>query len=265
MKRKISLGNIIPKNNCSAEITVKRNSIRKYQNDYYLKNGQEFEILLRNNTQNVVIATIKMNGKRISNMGMVLKPGQKVYLERYFDENKKFLFETYKVDNNSDTQIAIANNGDVEISFYKEKVVQPIYTYTTSNNPNYYNINNNSYSTQNELFRSFGSNTSDINSVGSKSFNLTSFSTNQSSPKVSIDSLNEIETGRIEKGGYSNQQFENYNGEFETTPFKIIMLKILPHSDKPLETRDLVEYCTNCGTKNRKGNYKFCPKCGKRY
>lgn len=257
MKRRISLGNIIPKMDCLAEITVKRNSIRKHQNDYYLKNGQEFEILLRNNTRDVVLATIKINGKKISNMGMVLKPGQKVYLERYFDENKKFLFETYKVDNNSTTQTTIANNGDIEISFYKEKVIQPIYTYTTSNNLNYYNIynNNNSYSTQNDLFKSSRTNTINHN------FNTNSLSFSE----VSMDSLNEIETGRVEKGGYSNQQFENYNGEFETLPFKTIMLKILPYSAKPLETRDLVEYCTNCGTKNRKGNYKFCPKCGKEY
>ena len=265
MKRRISLGSTMPKMDCLAEITVKRNSIRKYQNDYYLKNNQEFEILLKNNTQNVVIAIIKINGKRISNMGLVLKPGQKVYLERYFDENKKFLFETYKVDNNPSTQTAIANNGNIEISFYKEKVIQPTYTYTTSNTSNYFKsknnlFNSNMFGSPDTYLRGSNNNTADNNI-----FTLTSFSTNQPSHEVTMDSLDEIETGRVEKGGYSNQQFENYNGEFETLPFKTIMLKILPYSLKPLETRDLVEYCTNCGTKNRKGNYKFCPKCGKRY
>lgn len=250
-------------NQCIAEITVKRNSIKKYQNDYYLKNGQEFEILLRNNTQDVVLATIKLNGKLISNSGIVLEPGRRVYLERYLDQNSKFIFETYKVDNSTESLRAIENNGNIEIQFYKEKQIQPIYYFpqpTVTYTPNYRGCYFNS---------TIGSNSTSIGYSPLMNCNITTSSNtydlNVSKSLKSKVSLDEVETGRVGKGSTSNQSFQNYNGEFETSAFKIVRLKILPFSLKPLEVRDLVEYCVFCGTKNRKGNYHFCPKCGKKY
>jgi len=44
-----------------------------------------------------------------------------------------------------------------------------------------------------------------------------------------------------------------------------VNIKILPFSAKPTEVSDLAVYCTNCGTKNKKGNYKYCPKCGTKF
>lgn len=245
--------------NCNAEITVKRNSVKKYADNVYLKNNQEFELLLRNNTQATVVATISMNGKRISTSGVVLKPGQKVYLERYLDENKKFLFETYEVDNTKEALQAIANNGNIEVKFYKEKEVPqsrhdyyldyPFYrisfTGQSSNSNNVYNTGNPAFFNQNPTATNYNT-------------QVASFTTNS----ISLDS---VETGMVSKGGSSNQEFRNYTGDFETFPFKTINIKILPFSAKPTEISDLAVYCTNCGTKNKKGNYKYCPKCGTKF
>ena len=227
---------------CTAEITVKKNSIKKYQDNVYLKNKQEFEILLRNNTSDVVMATIKINGKEVSNTGLVLKPGQKVYLERFLDLNKKFLYEIYTVDNTSMAKEAIKQNGNIEISFFKERIIKPIVTYR---HPQFNNYNSQTATGYNAFV--FGTNAPINNSY--------TYNTSGKS----------LDTGRVEMGSTSNQSFTDYVGEFESYPSQVISLKILPHSLKPLEVKDLAEYCTECGTKNRKGNYKFCPKCGTKY
>ena len=248
--------------NCTAEITVKRNVIKKYTDNVYLKDKQEFEILLRNNTSTTVIASISLNGKRISTSAIVLKPGQKVYLERYLDENKKFLFETYEVDNTTEVLNAIQNNGNIEVKFYKEKEIpdkrldyfyRPLYRSA--------NLLNNNYFNQSKL----SSNTSNISySTTSGSVTLDSFDS-FAPEQMTVNSVKSVETGMVGKGGLSKQEFTDYSGEFETWPFKTVNIKIVPFSAKPLEVSDLAESCTNCGTKNKKGNYKFCPKCGNKY
>ena len=73
-----------------------------------------------------------------------------------------------------------------------------------------------------------------------------------------------IETGRIEKGSHSNQEFENVFIDFEYCSFAHETIQILPESQKPYTDKDLKKvYCVNCGRKlNTK--YKFCPYCGYR-
>ena len=77
-----------------------------------------------------------------------------------------------------------------------------------------------------------------------------------------IRSNKSIETGRIEEGSHSNQRFNNVYKDFELWPFKIEYIKILPFSQKQVNTNDISKrYCHNCGRKlNQK--YKFCPFCG---
>jgi hypothetical protein len=57
----------------------------------YLNNGDEFEIELFNPTISKVMAKIDLNGISIG-PGVVLRPGERVFLERYINEAKKFLF-----------------------------------------------------------------------------------------------------------------------------------------------------------------------------
>ena len=110
----------------SAYVTKGKQRIKQYDKSVYLNNGDEFEIELFNPTQNKVLAKIEINGNNIGGSGIVLRPGERVFLERYLNEAKKFLFETYKVNgSNSDVLKAIENNGDLSVKFYSE-YIQPL-------------------------------------------------------------------------------------------------------------------------------------------
>lgn len=111
----------------TANIAVNKSRIKLYTKNvemptYYLEKGQEFQIELFNPTSDVLLAKIILNGIAISQGGLVLNPGQRVFLDRYFDVAKKFLFDTYEVANTSEVKKAIENNGDIKIEFYKETV-----------------------------------------------------------------------------------------------------------------------------------------------
>lgn len=93
---------------------------------YYLKKGQEFQIELFNPTKDTLLAKISLNGKPIAQGGLVLKPAQRVFLDRYIDVARKFLFDTYEVANTSETRKAIEDNGDFKVEFYKEYIIPPM-------------------------------------------------------------------------------------------------------------------------------------------
>lgn len=88
---------------------------------YYLNNGEEFTIELFNPLSETILAKIEINGKLISQSGLILRPGERVYLERYIDVPRKFLFETYEVSNTAQSRSAIKPNGDLKVMFFKEK------------------------------------------------------------------------------------------------------------------------------------------------
>lgn len=98
-----------------------RKSIKKGK--VYLSDKEEFKIELYNPLQDCVLADIKLNGKSISQTGLVLNPGQRFYLDCFIDDKKKFIFNTYEVDDSTETMKAIEKNGLLEVFFYKESVV----------------------------------------------------------------------------------------------------------------------------------------------
>jgi hypothetical protein len=100
-----------------------RKSIKK-GNLVYLQDNTEFKIELFNPLKENVLADIKINSNSISRRGLVLRPGQRFYLDCYLDDRKKFVFKTYSVDNTEESKEAIQNNGIVEVFFYKEDVAQ---------------------------------------------------------------------------------------------------------------------------------------------
>ena len=83
----------------SAYITKNKQRIKQHGQTVYLNDGDEFEIELHNPKNNPILAKILLNGKYIPGGGIVLRPGERVFLERYLDKDRKFLFETYSVDN----------------------------------------------------------------------------------------------------------------------------------------------------------------------
>jgi outer membrane lipoprotein-sorting protein len=87
----------LKKDNPCGYITKNKQRIRQFEQNVYLKDGSEFEIELYNPTKKTVLSKIKFNGEFISGSGIVLQPGEMIFLERYLDKPNKFKFETYKV------------------------------------------------------------------------------------------------------------------------------------------------------------------------
>lgn len=109
-----------------ANICINKSRLKIYHKEsnptYYLEDQQEFSIELRNPTQNVVLAKIIINGKAISQGGIVLREGETTFIERYLDIAKKFKFETYEISNSEEVKKAIENNGNIKVEFYSEYI-----------------------------------------------------------------------------------------------------------------------------------------------
>ena len=74
------------------------------------------------------------------------------------------------------------------------------------------------------------------------------------------------ETGRVEKGGDSKQEFTSVNMDFNSYPSSYSTWRLMPMSEKPVDASEVnVLYCTNCGGKRKKDNHKFCPNCGTKF
>jgi hypothetical protein len=255
MNRRISINTIgyaVPQ----SFITKSKQRLKQHTDTVYLNNGDEFEIELYNPTQNKVLSKIEMNGKPIGN-GIILRPGERIFLERYLDEAKKFLFETYVVNgNNEEVKQAIANNGDVVIKFYDE-----VRTST-------YNVNSGTVTINNPNF-SWGSTTTVSPYYGNATFTTSGtnlfYNTSLTSGTINTNSLRSLETGRVEKGSNSDQSFTYDSSSFVSYPSTTNWWKIKPQSTKPLVREDLVTYCTECGSKRKKDTHKFCPHCGTKF
>lgn len=326
MKQTIYAPNTVP----TANLAINKSRIKIYNTSgnlptYYLQKGQEFAIELFNPTSDVVLAKVFLNNKAISQGGLVLNPGQRVFLERYLDVAKKFLFDTYEVSSSAEVQKAIQDNGDFKVEFYKEK--QPVYQNPhiilgNSNtwNDNYYRggsfgnstpdnclrrsssgligqgfsgtLNNTGGLTNGTTIKTaslFNGNTTNTSysagataSGGASSFtsglgdDTLSFGTmdmvNDTQPEPtkklrsrSVKSSKSIETGRVEMGSSSNQEFKYVNKTFEYSPFHTIEYKMLPVSQK-INTVDDIQvkrYCVSCGAKAGRTD-KFCSSCGKK-
>ena len=294
----------IESNNEMAKIAINKSLLKEYKTNtdprvVYMNNGDEFQIQLFNPEQDTIGAEVSINGNKIPGI-LVIRPGERIWLERYLTEQSKFKFTTYEVNNpdeDSSVARAIANNGIIEIKFYREKQKRSNwnnitwnsrssdfftkladYSWDVENNNTYKELTDNNAllnarisacdsDYNNATYLSLNTTCCDTltNSVLPPTHN-THFSTKRIVPEKTYKSAtpisNKIETGRIDKGSYSNQKLEHVNIEFENWHFKKEVIKILPSSRKPYTSSDIKKiYCTNCGRKiNTK--YKFCPYCG---
>lgn len=274
----------------TANIAVNKSRIKLYTKNvemptYYLEKGQEFQIEIFNPTTDVVLAKISLNNRVLSQGGLVLNPGQRVFLDRYFDVAKKFLFDTYEVSNTSEVKEAIKNNGDVKIEFYKEKPIEipPIYigkfdwTYRPEDSPYYIDptFTTNSIGLDSQKFVNYSKPINSSNYTGDMSLSFGDFdqtkslatgSLSEPSQKLRKRSFSKnIETGRVEQGSSSDQRFETVDKKFEYSPFHTVEYKLLPLSQKLNTVADInvKRYCTNCGHKLKRTD-KFCSNCGKK-
>lgn len=224
-------------------ITKNKSRLKKYDPyNVYLNDGDEFEFEIFNNTIYTVGVKFKINNEYISLSHLILYPGQRIFLDRYLDTDKKFKFSTYNVEaNNKKVEQAIRFNGDVEIEFYKKIEVKQN-NILRSNFPTYGNTND-IIGTQ-VMYSAVLDDLSDLNT----NFKSTSF----------------VETGRIDEGSKSDQNFDYVNMSFETNKLFNFRFKILPTSQKPIEAKDLKPTCSGCKRKGKK-NDRFCSHCGTKF
>ena len=267
---------------CTVNVTQNRNRLKTYDGGgtIYLKDGQNFEIELFNPLDNRVLAKISINGKQISSSGIVLNPGQRIFLERFIDDDRKFLFETYEVENTKEVKEAIQKNGKLEISFYNEYVPLITNTWIYNGSPGSFLYSGSGSITVPCTYGNIGTTTANTNATTTtlglnSSYNLTntsSFTGSLTSGTTSTTAANysshvsepesNIETGRIEMGDKSSQDLSQTYGNFNSYSFQTSSIKILPLSVKPVEVKDLRKYCPECGTRAKKSTWKFCPSCG---
>lgn len=247
-------------NGTLVKIAVNKSLLKEFlvnsQRTVYMDNGSEFQIQIFNPYTYSIAASISINGIEMSNQ-LVIKPGQRIWVERYLNEARKFLFETYEVNSESkQVENAIKNNGVIEVKFYKEKEQNNIYITSASTPSTSWTYFNNclDYPTYSSDNLSLSAPSTQLYS--SSTINAVSYS-GGAMPKSKS-----IETGRIEKGSHSDQKFQTVYNDFEYWSFTTETIHILPQSTKPVYANDLKKiYCTNCGRKlNQK--FKFCPYCG---
>jgi hypothetical protein len=265
----------------TAHITKKKSRLKVYNGHVvFLNDKDNFEFEIHNPKQKSVLCKIKLNGEYISTSGVVLRPGQRVFLERFLDSNNKFEFSTYKVKDTSENRSAIDLNGDVLVEFYDEQEVNnnflisnrtnygsgivygsrtndyiPKFGTTISTTGGVYNTTTTTYNTSNAIFTS---------SVSSDTFR-SKFDTSKTLLSGKPNSLKKksksIETGRVEKGDESDQSFTNSYEQFNYHTSHTIKFKIEPASTKNIEVDEIRNYCPECGKKQKK-EHKFCPSCG---
>ena len=247
----------------TAHITKKKSRLKVYNGHVvFLENNDNFEFELHNPKQNSVLVKIKLNGEYISSSGVVLRPGQRMFLERFLDTNNKFEFSTYEVNNTSENRNAIELNGDVRIEFYDEQIIYNSFLSlgSTSTGAVYRpwaqnimgGVINTCHTTTNDHGITFSTNSLNTSST---------FTSSSSQPVLSSLSTKSIETGRVEKGEKSSQSFTNSYEQFNPFTSHQITYKIKPLSGKNKTSQDIRQYCEECNTKV-KSNFKFCPTCG---
>lgn len=265
---------------CIACITRNRNRSKIYRSStqgdsIYLKDGENFEIELFNPKTVRVLAKITINGKEISSSGIVLKPGERVYLERFIDSNNKFVFETYEVESSNEALNAVIDNGLVKVEFFDEIFITSGSTITINNTGGYWygaqgltgNIGCSGVSgitTTNYCASSDVTFTSSFGGTTTNNIFVTSSMVNESVKGSDQRNSKSIETGRIEKGEKSNQSFSSTHGSFSYFPSTTICYRLLPSSQKPIEASEIRNYCTGCGSRIKKAGWKFCPSCGEK-
>lgn len=227
-----------------------RKSIKK-DNKIYLEDGENFEIEIFNPLTKSVLTDIKINGESISKSGLVLMPGERFYLDCFIETGEKFKFKTYKVEDSNLSKQAINQNGFVEVFFYKEEtqnfnnwinltpiIIKEYYPnwypwYKPYTTPYWYLYNSGTTINTNNFDGVYNTNTYNDGT-------LNSFSTAKNTGSTYYTSgIDVIKTGRISAGEKSNQEFDDFFGNFESYYINSVTYQILPIDLKPVETSDL--------------------------
>lgn len=243
-----------------AKVAINKSLLKEYDNRVvYLKNGDEFQIQLFNPKTTTIAAEILINGHSYG-AKLVIRPGERIWLERYLDRPNKFKFTTYEVEDSPEVADAIKNNGKIVVKFYDEVVKRSAVWCLTE--PIYYTEK---YYTSPHTISAgdSGSFGSSIVTNAISDYSFTSSASAACTYEIEASVAKSVkETGIIEDGSHSNQDFHTVNNEFAFYPFKTEEIQVYPVSQKPVYSEDIQKvYCTECGRKLQ-AKYKFCPFCG---
>ena len=283
----------------SAIVTVNGSEKKIYDNNQiFLNPNDNFEFRFFNPLQEKLGIEIIFNGQKKDKSLLILKPGEDVSIDRFMNDKKKMKYSTYFIDGNNEQAVkATEKNGLVEFNFYKEKLWNN-YNYDWSS----YNSTFTSGSTYNSTFTSgsststglphYGNTTTlrNVNGMGNVSVGDISptntlgvygsigdsgtfttnfsdtfngaFTTTNISNSNSRGYTKSLETGRVEKGETSNQDFKEIDLDFETTPFHSINYELKPQSTYISDIAETRNYCGQCSYRIRKKHWRYCPKCG---
>lgn len=251
--------------NPEAHIACCNNRMKSYYHEdeerIYMEDGAEFQLEFYNNSSYYVKADITINGKQ-QNSALVLRPYQRFFLDRFMDEQKKFKFNTFLTGNDDIEKLKeiIEKNGRIKIEFYKE-YQQPTWKWDSqiSNTGNL----------------GFGDMTLTMdNQSNSRGMVSNSISKGMNSLySCKVEQPEEIETGRVEEGSKSNQDFSLSHRTFDVFATATFEYHIMPESHKPKKAKrarnviiadDIRTYCPGCGRRLKRG-WNFCAGCGKKF
>jgi hypothetical protein len=242
-------------------------------NKIFLDDGEEFEIELFNPTTDNVLALISLDGKPISTSGLLVRPGERMYLDCFLDDldgNRKFTFSTYDVESSDEVMEAISKNGMLEVFFYKEEIVETIdfsklpkirreEHHHHHYYPNWYypygyphiwytntgtNISGSNTTFTTELTDSIGTTaTFNANTDTTLTSGIIDCSNTMAGDvnifNVSTSMDDSMETGQTIKGDISEQKFKEIEMEFEDKHISNVSYKLLPDSRKPKTAKDV--------------------------
>ena len=242
-----------------AYVSVNKNRLKIYEdNKYYLSNGTNFEIELVNNDNKKYLVEIYLNEQSIGSI--VIGANSHNYLERYIDNNRKFQFNTFEIDDVDETKEAQERNGSIQIYFYPQiSLNHPSFEGRISSTNNL-RINGAAFSPSLNNLHKFTTGSPVINYCSTTTDSLKSSSYYSTISYSSASCSSSIETGRINEGENSNQTFTYSLDKFEDRSTHSLDYQILPISLKPYE--GIKTYCSECGTKIRHKNWKYCINCG---
>lgn len=293
--------------NPQVHIAVKNNRMKTYDHEgekrIYLDDETEFQLEFYNDSSYYAKAVIEINGV-VQNSALVLRPYQRFYLDRFMNEQKRLKFNTFMTGNDDIEKLKeiIEKNGRIKVEFYKQYVPQPIVSWTTITEEEdiqpYYpyhpwsttggqqyggTLTSGQINTCNNLSR--GSSLGMSEDYSAKTLNKSKKN------KISPDSVNafnsqrveepkEIETGRVEAGSKSDQDFVQSYETFEILPTLTFEYHIVPVSQKPVQqvirmkttkkSKDVIvtdgirTYCPDCGRRVKKG-WQYCAGCGYKF
>jgi hypothetical protein len=211
----------------SASIIINGVKQKIYMNNsVFLADNTEFEIEFYNKSSKTVCPAITINGEALTRYPVIYN-GQKYILKDFISINKKFLFNTYMVDNSEDSLNAIKENGIIDIKYYYEKLII------------------------NYAKEDIATTWDDIPTENDGIL----YDISDYTPVVK----HEIETGKIVKGSLSGVKYNNVDIELDLNFFEHQIIKLLPLSVKPL-----IQKCPKC-SHNSSIEDNYCSNCSHPY